>query len=497
MSEQTRTQTTRVRRWWTWLTGDDQLRWSTIAGWALLVALTLVSVAATLTWDHRDVPTTGDEHAYIIMALSLAGDGHNLSFDAADAEQWREVGLPYAPDPFGFYFKATDDAFIAAKPFGYPLALAPFVAITNFTTGLAVGNALLLIGLVAVAVAILRTTLTGPSVPVLVAAFTFGGATYFYTYAASVELFYALVTGLATLGLVRWWKRRALGWLLLAFAATGFVTAERPTLGIALAIPGALVLWSVPSWRRRLAAVGIGAFAFAAVAAPWLYYTGGDTWSPYTAPRFYATTPVFETQSPSAFLDSIDLSTVREGGSSAFSPSGAAERLTRHVEYLAPNTLYTLVGRHTGLVVWAPLAVAALATAIWRFRRLDAMGRACTLAIVGYLALYLLLFTRNFFGGAHSLGNRYFIHASPLVLGVIAYVGWRARTAVTVGLVSLAWSLVLLWPHHTNPRTAYLRIDRTSAVQELFPFGSDTGAWNEFRCAQAYGVSLGCNSDGG
>ena len=125
------------------------------------------------------------------------------------------------------------------------------------------------------------------------------------------------------------------------------------------------------------------------------------------------------------------------------------------------------------------------------------MGRACTLAILGYLLLYLLLFTRNFFGGAHSLGNRYFIHASPLVLGVIAYVGWRARTAVTVGLVSLAWSLIVLWPHHTNPRTAYLRIDRTSAVQELFPFGSDTVAWREFRCAQAYGVDLDCRNEGG
>lgn len=481
---------------WRWLTGDDRLRWPTVAAWLLLAALTLTAVVATLAWDHRDVPTTGDEHAYILMAVSLAGDGHNLSFDAADAARWREIGLPFAPDPFGFYFKATDEGYIAAKPFGYPLFLAPFVAATSLPTGLALGNALLLVGLVAVAVAILRTTLAGPTVPLLVAAFTFAGATYLYTYAASVELFYAVVVGVATLGMVRWWQRRTTPWAVLAFAATGFAAAERPTLGMALAVPGALVLWTVPSWRRRLAVGATAVVAFAAVAAPWLYYTGGETWSPYTAPRFFAATSAFETQSARDFLAELDGEQVRPGGSAVFGPSGVAERLTRDLDRLGPSALYALVGRHTGLVVWAPLAVAALGTALWRFRRLDAMGRACTLAIIGYLALYLLLFTRNFFGGAHSLGNRYFIHASPLVLGVIAYVGWRVRTAVVVALASLAWSLVVLWPHHTNPRTAYLRIDRTSVVQEVFPFGSDTTAWREFRCAEAYGVDLGCRDEG-
>ncbi len=496
MPDLSTSQPTDTHRSWRWLTGDDRPRWPTVAGWLLLAALTLTSVVATLTWDHRDVPTTGDEHAYILMAVSLAGDGHNLSFDAADAAAWREIGLPFAPDPFGFYFKATGEGYIAAKPFGYPLFLAPFVAATNLPTGLAIGNALLLVGLVAVAVAILRTTLVGPAVPLLAAAFTFGGATYLYTYAASVELFYAVVVGVATLGMVRWWQRRATPWAVVAFAATGFAAAERPTLGMALAVPGVVVLWTMPSWRRRLAVGATALVAFAAVAAPWLYYTGGETWSPYTAPRFYASTPAFETQSAREFLAELDADRLRPGGSSVFGPSGVAERLTRDLDRLAPNTLYALAGRHTGLVVWAPLAVAALGTALWRFRRLDAMGRACALAILGYLALYLLLFTRNFFGGAHSLGNRYFIHASPLVLGVIAYVGWRARTAVVVALASMAWSLVLLWPHHTNPRTAYLRIDRTSVVQELFPFGSDTTAWREFRCAEAYGVTLDCRSDG-
>lgn len=489
-------QPTRAHRSWRWLTGDDHLRWPTVAGWLLLVALSLVAVVATLTWDHREVPTTGDENTYILMAISLAGDGHNLSFDTADAAAWRDIGLPFAPDPFAFFFKATDDNYIAAKPFGYPLFIAPFIAATDLPTGLAVGNALLLVGLVAVAVAILRTTLSGPAVPLLGAAFIFGGATYLYTYAASVELFYALVVGVATLGMVRWWQQRATSWAVIAFAATGFVAAERPPLGLALAVPGVVVLWSMPSWRRRLAVGGVAIVALAAVVAPWLYYTGGETWSPYTAPRFFAATPVFETQSAREFLDGVDVDRLNPGGSSVFAPSGMTERLTRDLDRLAPNTLYALVGRHTGLVVWAPLAVAALGTALWRFRRLDAMGRACTLAILGYLVLYLLLFTQNFFGGAHSLGNRYFIHASPLVLGVIAYVGWRARTAVTVAVVSLAWSLVVLWPHHTNPRTAYLRIDRTSVVQELFPFGSDTSAWQEFRCAAAYGVTLDCDDDG-
>lgn len=495
MSHTSTTLPSTAHRLWAWLTGDDRFRRSTAAGWALLVLLTLGSVVLTLTWDHRDVPTTGDEHAYLIMALSLGGEGHNLSFDARDAQAWREVGFPWASEPYGFYFKATDEAFIPAKPFGYPLFLAPFVAVAGLTTGLALGNTVLLLGVVALSVAILRTTLSGPSVPVLASAFVFGGATYLYAYAASVELFYAVMMGVGTLGFVRFWRTQRLWWAVAGFAAMGFVGAERPTLGLALGVPGLVVLWTLPTWRRRLLAVGATAVVFAAVAAPWLYYTGGDTWSPYTAPRFFADTPVFETESSRAFLDALEPGDIKVGGSSVFSPSGIAERITRDADRLAPNALYALVGRHTGLVVWSPLAVAALATAIWRFRRLDPMGRAFALAVLGYLALYLLLFTRNFFGGAHSLGNRYFIHVSPLVLGVIAYVGWRARTAVLVGVVALLWSLVVLWPHHSDPRWAYLRIDRTSSVQQLFPFGSDTGAWREFRCAQAYGIDLGCSFD--
>jgi hypothetical protein len=152
-----------------------------------------------------------------------------------------------------------------------------------------------------------------------------------------------------------------------------------------------------------------------------------------------------------------------------------------------------LVGRHTGLIVWAPLSVIALVAGLAGFRRLDVMGRAMLVAVLGYGALYLLLFPLNYFGGAHSLGNRYFVQISPVVLGLLAQQAWKTRTAVAASLGAMAFSLVVLWPHHTDPRMAYLRIDRTSAVQELFPAGSNHSSYGEFRCAGAYGYVFECN----
>lgn len=481
-----------VRRVVRWVTGESSPAATTVAAWALLVVLTLGSALATVTWDHTDYPTTGDENTYLLQALSLAFDGHNLSYDAADADRWRSLGLPWSPEPTGIYFRTSPEAFTAAKPYGYPLYLAPFIAVAGFATGLAVANTVLLVAVVVVSVAILRTRMTGPGVPMLAAAFVFGSALYLYAYAISVELLFAVGVGVATLGWVRWWHTRRLAWAAMAFVTVGFLAAEKPNLALVLCVPGALVVWHERGWLRRAVGPALLVATFAVAVLPWLHYSGGQSYSPYAAPRHFTWTPIFEQVSAGEFRASLGPGDVKVGGSSVFSVSGVAERLTRDVDQVPASAALTVVGRHTGLLAWAPLSLAAIAAGIWGFRRLDAMGRALLMAIVGYLVMYVLLFTRNYFGGAHSLGNRYFVQASPIVVGLLAQLGWTARRAVTVAAASMAISLVMLWPHHTDPRWAYLRIDRTSAVQQLLPFGPDLTPYVEFRCPGAYGYRFEC-----
>lgn len=478
--------------------------------WGLLVVLTVVAIGSVVTWDHTTQPTTGDENAYLLMALSLANDGHNLSLDAADAAEWRQLGLPWSPEAVGFYFRVDDEGFTAAKPYAYPLFLAPFIATLGFGLGLGVANAVLLLGVLTVSVAILRTRMRGPGVPLVVASFAFGSAMYFYLYAVAVELLFALVTSLAVLGFVRWWRAHqerpssvdlptgaalrptsSLPWLVLAFAATGLMASEKPPLALVLCAPAALVVWRTAGCRRVVGPVVLVATFIVAV-APWLYYSDGTAYTPYAAPRFFARTTVMAETAPDDFLAALKPGETGVDSSSVFSPSGIIENASKAPGNIIPSAWFALVGRHTGLAVWAPLSLVALGWGVWRFRRLDPMGRAMVLAIGGYLVFYLVLFTNNFFGGSHSLGNRYFVQASPIVVGLIAYLGWTTRQAAALALGSLALSLVVLWPHHTQPRTAFLRIDRTSPVQELLPIGLDAPAWREFTCAQAYGFDLGC-----
>jgi 4-amino-4-deoxy-L-arabinose transferase-like glycosyltransferase len=475
-----------------WVTGDDHFSWATAGAWAVLVLLTLVSLVSTVTWDQRNQPTTGDENSYLMQALSLAFDGHNMSYDSADTARWQALELAWSPEPQGIYVRPMDTGFLAAKPYAYPLYLAPFIAVAGFSTGLAVANALLLLTVVVLAVAIVRTTMSGPGVPLLVSAFTFAGALYLYSYAVSVELLFAAITAVAVLGYVRWFASGRFGWAIPAFVAVGLMAAEKPPSALALAVPGAVVVWKSRGWLRRVAGPALVVVTFVVAVSPWLYYSGGNSYSPYETPRGLAFSAVWDTLTPQQFADELQERNT-SAGSSVFSPSGAVNRVARFPEFIPGSAWYSMVGRHTGLIVWAPLSVIALIAGLVGFRRLDVMGRAMLLALLGYGALYLVLFTRNYFGGSHALGNRYFVQISPMVLGLLAQQAWQTRKAVAASLGAMAFSLVLLWPHHTDPRWAYLRIDRTSAIQELFPAGSNHVSYQEFRCAAAYGYEFECN----
>lgn len=482
----------RVRKALGWVTGETHPAWTTLAAWGLLVVLTTTAIVATLTWDQTDYPTTGDENTYLLQALSIAYDGPNLSYDAQDAQRWRELNLPWSPEPTGFYFRTTDEAFTAAKPYGYPLYLAPFLRTFGFATGLSVAHSLLLLGIVVTGVAILRTRMTGAGVPMLVSAFVFGSALHLYTYAISVELFFALLTALATLGFTRWWTTRKLWWALGAFTAVGFLAAEKPNLALVLLIPGLVVAVCEKGLLRRAAGPALVAITFITAISPWLYYSGGESYTPYAAPRHFSFTPVFEELTPTQFRDSLDPDNIKVGGSSVFSVSGVLERSTRDANLMPTSAALTVFGRHTGLLAFAPLSLIALGAGIWTFRRLDAMGKTFLVALLVYLLGYVVLFTRNYFGGAHTLGNRYFLQASPLVLGLLAHLGWSARRSAAIAGASLLISLVMLWPQHTDPRWAYLRIDRVSPVQEILPFGPDLPPYAEFRCPAAYGYVFKC-----
>ncbi len=87
-----------------------------------------------------------------------------------------------------------------------------------------------------------------------------------------------------------------------------------------------------------------------------------------------------------------------------------------------------------------------------------------------YIFVYTFGFSRNYYGGGQSLGNRYFLQIAPslLALAVVAKVNARALTIAAIGGAVL--SVLFMWPHFQDPSGAYSEgLARTSWLQRRFP----------------------------
>ena len=112
----------------------------------MFAVIAAVVLGMTVTQDFRDEPLAGDTSAHLMQALSLAYDSHSLNFDGRDLANWKELG--WAAEPVGMFFQRYDgDRYGVAKPYGYSLFLAPFIAVFGPVHGVAVGNTILLAAL--------------------------------------------------------------------------------------------------------------------------------------------------------------------------------------------------------------------------------------------------------------------------------------------------------------------------------------------------------------
>ncbi len=93
--------------------------------------------------------------------------------------------------------------------------------------------------------------------------------------------------------------------------------------------------------------------------------------------------------------------------------------------------LYFLIGRHTGVLIYFPVAFLLLWAAL---RKPDAVGWILLLGAAGLIFFHLVWMPRNYFGGATFVGNRYFLTTYALLL--LAPRSLPSRRAMAV-----AWSV--------------------------------------------------------
>jgi hypothetical protein len=278
-----------------------------------------------------------------------------------------------------------------------------------------------------------------------------------------------------------------------AVAATALLVTEKLPALLAVG-PVVAVAMARSSTRARLIAGGVGAAVLAVSVVPYLCYSDGASWSAYGGNRFYA-------------LDATPWS----GGTEAdllpwqtrdsLTPGFVLDSVTNPSDQLASAATTYAIGRHTGVATFSPIVACLVVAAVvvtLRRRRASGAGRttdtaagdprlaaAAAVGLCAYVGLYLVVFTDNYFGGAQSVGNRYFLQVSVLVPLIAVAAGVSARAARWSGAVAVVAALALLTPHLRQPEEAFYRLERTSRVQRWLPFdGSQEHSWR-FECEPA------------
>ena len=359
----------------------------------------------------------GDEGTFVAMAASLARD-FDLAFTAPD-RTWAEH---HAGGPVALILERTGKGLAYSKPVLYPLLAAPFVGLFG-DWGAALLNLLVLLLAAALARAFLARL--GGRLAARDTLLTFVAAGIVFPYLAW-RMTETLQVALALAGLVLALSGRAAGaaegsaaagadwaerllarpWAdLLGGALLGLLVSLREPNALVAAVP---VLAALLARDLRRAARSGAAIVLAYVAALALTWALTGAVNPYKAPRatFNAETgyPVgahsaaararFD-QPDELATSSLVLAPLFDGGRTAYA------------------TLYFLVGRHTGLVIFLP---AALFFAAFALRRPTATGLAALAGFTGLTLFYLVWMPANFFGGETFLGNRYILAAYPCLL---------------------------------------------------------------------------------
>jgi hypothetical protein len=149
----------------------------------------------------------------------------------------------------------------------------------------------------------------------------------------------------------------------------------------------------------------------------------------------------------------------------------------------AKSTVYYFAGEHTGMIVFIPLAAAGLALAAAELRASrNRLAVAFLVGIVGYILLYTVRFTDNYFGGGQSFGNRYFLQVSPMVIALVVASRVAPRRLLLAASACAVFGAIVLWPHHHAPERSFGDLVRTSPIQRLLPMESNQVTAGSFRC---------------
>ncbi len=397
------------------------LPWSRLLPWLLVLAAVAANLSLLGLRRTADV-VWGDEGAYLAMIESLVRDG-DLVFDDADLERAeretvagrRVVKLQLAGGQPTY-----------SKPVIYPLLAALPYALLG-SAGLVGLNAVALAAACWLAWLCVRERSSGRPVALTLATFAGTGVLLAYvawTMSDSLQASLALA-GMA-LCLSRPGRRGGAGIpeAVLGAALLGLAAVMRyPNLILAVAVVAALLA------MRRVGRAGLVAAAVTVSVAGGL---GANLWLTGAADPYTAVRATFSPATGYPVGRGTEVSIRRFVDFSQTHHTGPLPDLEPALT--AYSSFYLLAGRHTGLLLYLP---AALALA-WAARRgLDGAGAALLGGAALMAAFYLIWMPTNYQGGSTFVGNRYFLPAYGALL-------LAPRRPLSVRAVALVWGVAAL-----------------------------------------------------
>lgn len=356
--------------------------------------------------NSEDRRLYGDEATHILAAISVWEDS-DFVYDLGDLSRFRE-NMPAVNGPRGAFLKVgRDNTLYYAKPILYSIYSSPFVGAVGIT-GFLVANFLCLSLIAALSIKILSGISGRLNAIIMTCCFLIFSPFLAWTPVAHPDLFIATLLFLGGfLVLEHPGKARAL--LLNKYIGAvilGLVVYEKPTFVIIVA----LIILARPS-HKTLVTVPMLATC---VILGWLIPTSihllqDGNLSAYSGLRFY--------------VRQINGNFPLESGWSGLPRQAITEKVFEinslillirdNIAIFPEKILDSLIGRHTGILVYFPgfifIAYLLLVRLSWR-SALVASG------FLIYLAINWLVFPTNGYGGAGTYGPRYTMQALPVLI---------------------------------------------------------------------------------
>ena len=426
---------------------QHKYRFNVLTG--LAVAAVLVALLATVLVRPKRHDLWGDEGTYVAMTASLVRDG-DLEFGDPD-DEWATHRQP--DSPVTVILQETRKGITYSKPVLYPLLSAPLFAIFD-EAGMIATQTLLLIASLLLAWLVLRQLSGSRGALWILLTLVVGSVVLVYVGWKMSDLMLFSLT-LAGLLLALGGRRLQLGEThltmplgslpaaILGGLLLGGATSMRFTA--ASIVAGAVLALLVDRrWRRSLVVTVMSITAFLAVSGVTLILLG--TTNPYKAVRSSFNQETGYPAGPSIEQARERFTSRSATQSASWQPPFDARRTTY-------SSLYFMVGRHTGLLLYFPVSLVLLAHIL---RRPDPVSLALLLGLAVMVGFYLVWMPQNYFGGSTFVGNRYFLGALPVLLVALN----RPPSARLLGLV---WALAaLVWGSAAYSISSVRDLDQSS-----------------------------------